>query len=273
LIDGFTSSDNDRFANDPGFIGSSFDFSGVARTDNDHWVTMITPNIFLSSNHFKSGPGTNVTFFEGNDPSGPSLNRQIGSSSQRIASSDIWIGTLDQPLTNAYATYSIASLTSPTQVFLVGQSPTTYTDTSLNMAVGQNVVNRILTNITASGTTDNAYGADDDSPGETNYVVDESLVQGGDSGSPLFVGNGSGGLSIAGTGWVRYELQDNQNNIVGEGSGYTILSNYTTEIQTFVDANTLAAIPEPRLATLLLSTVALTLYLRHSHGKRRRTAT
>src|SRR5690349_5493775 len=49
----------DRFLNDPSFIGSGYNWSGVGRgintisnADVGSWGTMISPSYFISANHF-----------------------------------------------------------------------------------------------------------------------------------------------------------------------------------------------------------------------------
>lgn len=59
-IAAFTSETNDRFANDGSFFANAYNLFRIGRNDrvdlpqqelNGHWVTMITPNVFLSAVH------------------------------------------------------------------------------------------------------------------------------------------------------------------------------------------------------------------------------
>ncbi|TVP80282.1 MAG: hypothetical protein EA353_04305, partial [Puniceicoccaceae bacterium] len=110
IIEGFTSATNDRFANDEQFIANSFDLSGVGLSNNSNarWLTMVSENVFLSSNHFFPSDGTNVTFHASNDPNGLTAARSV-LSSQRVGSSDIRIGTLNAALGSAFTFYNFAT--------------------------------------------------------------------------------------------------------------------------------------------------------------------
>lgn len=287
IIDGFETSFNDRFANDENFIAAEFDLSGVAITENNHWVTMISPNVYVSSNHFKSGAGTPVTFYASNDPNGPSLTRQIGSTSQRVGDSDIWIGILDTPLTLEYAFYGFATQTttndnrtpgvgpnSPNDesfinspyfeevIFMFGRSPTNW-PRSQNIAVGKNVLDRFFTEDDVAGapggdiagTVDIAFAADYNDPNDPNYVPYETRLEVGDSGGPMMV-SVNGGLVLVGTNWFIYG-QDGEG-----GTGFAYVGNHSSEIDAFLDEYSLPAIPEPAHFAVLLAGGAALLLLR-----------
>ncbi len=79
------------------FIGYNFDWSGVGRSSDGKWATMIGPNHFLSANHFRPGIGATVTFSVRNFADG---SVTVHSSSTvvdgiRIGSTDLWIGKID----------------------------------------------------------------------------------------------------------------------------------------------------------------------------------
>ena len=100
---------NLRFENDPNFIGSSFDLSGVgrlsklspadqARQDAGNapfregtWATALGSNYFLSANHFQPDAGSEITFYDGNSISSPSFTYEVGGGF-RVGSTDLWIG-------------------------------------------------------------------------------------------------------------------------------------------------------------------------------------
>lgn len=86
-ISAFSAETNDRFANDESFFASAYDLSGIGRNDrvdlpqqelNGHWVTMISPNVFLSAAHYHSDVGDDVTFYTSNDPNGSYVVRALG---------------------------------------------------------------------------------------------------------------------------------------------------------------------------------------------------
>ncbi|MEJ6780498.1 MAG: hypothetical protein QNK86_13605, partial [Akkermansiaceae bacterium] len=68
-IQGHTATENDRFANDPAFIGRAYDWTGVGRATTGisgkggHWATMISSNVFLSANHYHPGTRTSLYFY------------------------------------------------------------------------------------------------------------------------------------------------------------------------------------------------------------------
>jgi len=253
-IAGFNSLANDRFANDSSFIADSFDLSGVAISSaNGRWLTMVSRNVFLSSNHFFPADGSDVTFYESNDPGGPSVTRTV-TGGQRVGSSDIYIGTLDSFLPSSYAVYDFATeditsaLIGPDSfrnsslnglnAYLFGRSPSSFPK-GQDMAVGRNRLDRWFDSASAEGTTDDAIGSNVESAGDSGFVSYESLLEVGDSGAPLFVEDGQGGLTLVGTNWFV--------TAGGDANGQAYVGNYDTEIQNFIDAN----VPEPGSFALL----------------------
>ncbi|MFP4674582.1 MAG: hypothetical protein ACLFO5_08370, partial [Opitutales bacterium] len=99
-IDGFTTDENDRFANDSSFVADQFDLSGVGINNNGHWLTMLSDEVFISAEHLKPATGSSVTFYESNDPDGASSTRSVTSNTQQIGTSDLYVGTLDSPLSS-----------------------------------------------------------------------------------------------------------------------------------------------------------------------------
>jgi len=211
----FSAATNDRFDNDASFIANSYNLSGVALANqgSGRWLTMVSENVFLSSNHYFPSNGTSATFYQGNDPSGTSVLRTI-QKSQRVASSDIRIGTLNAGLGGEFSFYDFATddisdtlsfINSPyfeSDAYMFGLSSTSYT-VSQDMAVGRNKLDRWSNSITAGGTSDVAIAANVDSSGDTNYLTYEAFLQIGDSGAPMMVDTGSGALTIVGMNWFK----------------------------------------------------------------------
>jgi len=263
-IANFSSLTNDRFTNDASFVADALDLSGVAIADDGKWVTMLSSNVFISANHYHPGTGTSVTFYSGNDASGLSATRTIDGG-QRIGSTDLWIGTLDSPLSNDFAFYGFAtqdttSLNSNSgaassenftespyaleTAYVFGRSDSSWS-TSQDMAVGRNVLDYWLDNVTAGGTSDDALVATVNPENTGNYVNYEAYLQSGDSGAPLLSEDGT----IVGLNWFIGTLGSNAIN------GFSYLGNYDAEIQAFLDSN--SPVPEPATSGLLLACLAL----------------
>lgn len=192
-IDGFSSLTNDRFANDVTFEGNAYDFSGVGRTSNSRWATLVSRNVILSANHFQPSQSGTVTFYETNDPMGNSVTINVQSGSgQRIGASDLWIAVLEEAVPANYATYSFATenITSSAELasspyalnnaFLLGRSPSDF-DSLTDVAIGRNRLDGWLDDVTAAGTTDDGLLAVDNTAGGVEF---ESILEVGDSGAP-----------------------------------------------------------------------------------------
>lgn len=248
-IDDFVSAENDRFTNDPSFIMNQYNLSGVARSSNARWATLVSRNVFVSSNHFFPAPdGTKVLrFYETNDPNGPFVER-IVVDGQRIGASDIWVGVLDSPVPEGYATYDIATqdITSASEfnasvyrdknAYLFGK--TASFGGFRQMGVGRNVLDGWLDNVDAAGTIDDAMTADDELT-QRFQVTYEAVLESGDSGGPMFVDvNNDGNLTLVGTNWILAAT-----NPISTASGFAYLGNYDAEIQAFINAN---PIPDPQ---------------------------
>lgn len=242
----FSSEVNDRFANSPSFVAYGYDLSGVGLDDNGQWLAMISPNVYLSANHYHPSANASVTFYASNDPNGLSVTRTVTSIAQRIGTSDLWIGTINEPLPNSFAYYDFATqdITSSEQfnlslyknavAFILGRSPT-YRLVSQDMAVGRNKLDVWFDSINAGGTTDHAIGAVNDGFLDPNFVSSEALVQPGDSGAGMFVPSG-GKLTLVGINWFYYTAGNET------GSGFSYVGNYDGDIQTFLN---LYSVPEP----------------------------
>lgn len=252
-IDGFTTATNDRFANNGSFILDGIDLSGVAIADNGRWVTMVSEDVFLSAHHYFPANGTSVTFYASNDAMGSSTTRTI-QSSQRIGSSDLRIGVLSSPLSSDYTFYDYATenATSFAQfelipytlqaAYILGRSPTVFS-ISQDIAVGRNLLDTWFGLSDVEGTVDYAVGSKQDDNMSANYVNYEAGLISGDSGAPVLVDNGMGGLTIVGLNWfVTSDETDTYN-------GYSYLGNFSEQISSFIETG---EVPEPASYALIV---------------------
>lgn len=98
------SSTHDRFYAGPdrAFIGEAYDWSGVGRSSNGAWITMISPTHFVSANHYHPNAGDTITFVEGNSLVGRSHAYTVAAFGYDTTyggqSSDLWLGRLTTPL-------------------------------------------------------------------------------------------------------------------------------------------------------------------------------
>lgn len=270
VIDGFSAALNNRFANDPAFIADDYDLSGVGRSSDGRWGTLVSRNVFVSANHFRPGINSTLRFYQTNDSGGTFVERSV-SSGQRLGVGDVWVGVLDNPVPNGYAVYDFATEdAADTAAFaatpyaaqlalMVGLS-STITDTFTDVAVGFNVMDGFVADITVSNisTTDDSVFLVDNQVADGNYVTYETIVQGGDSGSPLLFKSGSS-VTIVGTGFYVsdsdfVDIDPTAGEALRAASGYTYLGNYDTNIQSIINAN---PIPEPRVIALILGLFAL----------------
>lgn len=254
-IDDFLSAENDRFANSSSFIMDQFDLSGVGRSSDGRWATLVSRTVFVSANHFHpdASGSTTATFYETNDPNGNTVTRTV-SSGQRIDSSDVWMGVLDSPVPTSYAVYDFAtedidnateftaSVYNGENSYMFGQSGTFSGDQDI--AVGRNVLDGWLDSVTVSGTTDDAMTATDDI--EAFDVQYEALLESGDSGGPMFAELTSGDLTLVGSNWIVAGM------LVTDENGFAYYGNYDEQMQSFIDSN---PIPEP--ASIVLCALAL----------------
>ncbi len=267
IIDGFNSQLHDRFSNSGSFIAAAFDLSGVGMNSSGRWVTMISPNVYLSASHFRPGIGSTVTFYVGNDPSGPTTTRKITSNRLKIGATDLLLGTLDSPLTSDYTHYEYATDdiisdgmggTSPSQyaqanAYIFGRSPSSLPVTR-DMAVGRNRLDRFFFDALAGGDRGDSIVATINANGSPNYVTYEADLRGGDSGGPMFVANGNG-LTLVGINWFIGSSGD----INYLGATYT--GNYDNQIQSFINLN---PVPEISSYTTIAFILLLLLFRRHS---------
>lgn len=261
-IANFTTLTNDRFANDASFVANQFNLSGVGFNGSTGtslspgWATMISENVYITAAHFAPGVGTNMTFYASNDPDGTSVTRAITPNRQKIGSTDIYVGTLDAGLPVGFSFYDFAtedisalnglgsfskSIYNGANAYVFGRSPTSF-PSSQNMAVGRNVLDQFTSGQTVGASTGDVIIATDERPAGVAF---EAMLEGGDSGGPLLVDNGQGGLTIVGINWFIGTTSGGDDIF-----GASYLGNYDEDIQAFINAN---PVPEPASLALLLS--------------------
>jgi hypothetical protein len=262
VIAGFTAATNDRFANSSAFVLDAYSLSGVGLTASGQWGTLISPNVVVSAWHYNPGSNGTLTFYGSNDPNGGSLLRTVVDS-QRIGTSDLWIGALDTPLPDGYTPFPytttlitdndmfLASGYAGATVYMMGRSQTNTgygASASTDTAVGVNLLDTAGT-VTVSGTTDYAIGAVQNVLGDTNYQTYEAYLQGGDSGGPLFTITG-GALELLGINWFigTADIDPGPGETLRNVSGFSFVGNYAETLQAFIDAH---PVPEPSTLILL----------------------
>ncbi len=257
-IDGFTDETNDRFTNDPSFIGSGFDFSGVGRRNG--WGTLISRNVIVTANHAAGTAPNEYRFYPGNDATATPEVR-FESSRMRLVgdsgNSDLLLIALDAPVSSDIAHYNFASelISAPPYdadsnpgifnagsfqdeiAYVFGISETVRGDTRTDQAVGRNRVSGYIEEITFGDFSDSLLFARD-MPGDADYVPFETLVQAGDSGAPVFIER-NGELLLLGVNSFRSGA---------DFSGINYIGNYADDINSFISAS---AVPEPSSLAIL----------------------
>lgn len=270
VIDGYDLEQNDRFVAEASFIGEDFDWSGVGITDRGRWGTLIGPNTVISAGHF--APSGSISFYADNRPGGAATERTIATGEQ-IADTDLWVGCLSQAVPDSIATYSIVTdlLTTNNfgawthaggEAYIVGRSPSPHEITQ-NVAIGKNTIvgygendvfdSGLGTNVDTLGLV---YDRPEFIPGFPNpdYIEFESHLEVGDSGAPLFA-EVNGELVILGINSFITETTSIASHV-------SYVGNQSDTIHA-LNAECVAAIPEPRLATpLLLAAICVIFRLR-----------
>lgn len=268
-IQNFTAATNDRFADAPGFTAAAYDWSGVGRSADGKWVTMISANVFLSARHFHpgspgSGIGQSVLFHPGNDPSDTPVTRTIAGV-QQVGGTDLWLGYLSSPVPGTIATYAIsttvlsagsfgASALANAPAYLSGISPTTGSYGSYpptNQAVGTNRVEGFQSGVTVSGLTGDVLIMVQNQPGDAGFIHTpyEANLAGGDSGGPLMTLS-AGNLVVSGIAWAigTVDIDPGPGVTNRPAAIHTYTGNYAPAIQDYIS---LHAVPEPASATLV----------------------
>ncbi len=275
VVANYSSATNDRFANDPSFVGAGLDFSGVGRTSNGRWATLIGDNYFLTASHFPAS-GT-VQFLPGNDPSGTVFQYTVAGSFA-VPGTDIRIGYFNQSVDPSIARYSYNTNNANAVVDLGLGSATLYTSgDQVPGAAGTIFDHVVATNQAESWFEEGTNTVDAPNPGgntntfmnnanfdqivtfenlpvddANNFETYESQLQGGDSGSPLFSDQG-GTLRVEGIAYaiVTPGLQGDFDTPPGQpaleiraATLYSYLGSYDSDIQNAI-ANVPDPIPEP----------------------------
>ncbi|MEO8271780.1 MAG: trypsin-like serine protease, partial [Aureliella sp.] len=186
-----TAGQYDRFENDPNFIGSAYDWSGVGRTAGGRWGVLISPSFVLSAAHYRPGPGDTIRFYSSNDSKGTSQSRFIDSNvtitdTSIGVGSDLLLTRLSAPVTGI-ATYAIGNPASNLigeDLFVWGQSNNA--DPFLNTRLGRNEVTAIETAFSDRMLVGTGDVFEYDYNTMTGLGPDEAKVQRGDSGGPSF---------------------------------------------------------------------------------------
>lgn len=242
-IEGDSAATNDRFANADEFIAGEFNLSGLAAAPGGRWVTLISPNVYVASEHFKPALGAVVTFYAGNDPTGRKVNREVSSTRIRIGNSDLSVGVFDSPLPEDYVYYERATESLPAgplagllsnqypylgeNLYHFGKSQRLYTS-SQRLAVGRNRLSSIesLVQVSEPSAMGPAIVADRDDMGSPEFVAYETFTESGDSGGALMSDRGDGTLRLVGVAWYR--------TVAPDRTGFTPLGSYRDEIDDFV---------------------------------------
>jgi hypothetical protein len=183
----------DRFGGGGGlFLGSGYDWSGIGKSPDNRWGTMISPSYFLTAYHWQ--PSTSLTFYEGNTLT--NSHTYAIASLARVGSTDLCLGRLTTPLA------AVDNITF--YPILWGSSLDEYLGTitynvGLPFRVGRNVVEGL-----GSGTDGSSTGFammyDYNNSDVPSVGGDETYLQDGDSGGPSF-GVAGGLLGLSGIHW------------------------------------------------------------------------
>ena len=254
-IEGFTTERHDRFANNPLFVADAFDLTGVARSTNGQWATMISPTHFLSADHRHPPVGSSVTFHHDNDPLGATSSRMVASGRQ-IGNTDLWIGNLDSAIDAAVKHYPLATDGLYSLVYHVGvsQSGQLGTSPTTSFAVGRNILDLEFGDVEVGPRLTDSVGYYDNSTagdltgsmqeGPSPAIADETFFQTGDSGAPTFVAV-NGDLVLLGIHAFVAEVSTTAPDSTFErrASGDSYLPTYRNAV--------LTSIPEPNAAAYL----------------------
>lgn len=259
LIAGSSPATNDRFANDPAFIGAAYDWSGVGRAASGAWATLLTPNVFLSANHFHPGIGSTVTFYPGNDPAATAITGTVAGG-QQIAGSDLWIGHFASALPPSVQSYARVTIPISSPTFAgsglagasalmsgVSASPSYGPGQILAHAVGTNGVEAFLPGVSDGSSTGDTLVTVRNLTGDGAFGYSatpyESQLTVGDSGSPLMLMSG-GELYLAGIAWAigMADIDPSAAVAAREISYYTYTGNLESGISSYLALN---SVPEP----------------------------
>ena len=263
IVANYSSFVNDRFENDPSFVGAGLDFSGVGRTTNGRWGAMIGDNYFVTAIHF---PATgNVQFLTNNNPAGAIFQYTVAGSFN-VSGTDIQTGYFNEAVEPSIARYTyntnnanaLADLgIAGTTLYLNGDRIAGSAGTILDHVVAVNQAESWfeegtdVIQVPGSGGINNTFSNDADFDQIVMFENSESQLQSGDSGSPLFSNQGAS-LRMEGIAWAVVLPPGFTGNFDTTASGleqrsgtlYGYLGSYDTDIQNVI-SNASAPIPEP----------------------------
>ena len=248
---------NDRFANHPNFILNTHSLSGVGRSSDGRWGTLISSNIFISAYHY--APTQSLTFHKTNDPNGEKTTKTI-IGGHRIGQTDLYIGLLDSPIADGYTTYTFASTSmefsnNPFTNFFnpapnyyhLGQSQTT--DNSYSKTTNLSTEQNTISGIQRSFTDNNSGSIGDIILTSSNNIT----LQSGDSGAPMFSISKTSNLTIVGINWFIGETNNRQ-----AINAMTDVGSYANQLQSYIaNPASLVPIPEPQTYALIFSAFIL----------------
>jgi len=258
MISGYSAAANDRFTDSSQFIANGYNLSGIGQNGVGRWATLISRNVVVSANHGPpSGP---ITFFSSNNPASSSFSYTV-TNSTRIGTSDIWLGRLNQAVDASVSNYEFATEvlpgTNPTLAgiyqgavgLMVGRSPAAR-PAHQDQAFGLNRISGYAQNVSFLGGLTNAFLLINDAPGDSNFVPFEALVQGGDSGAPMFVATSATSLRLLG---INSFLFSDSTTGLPIGSGVSYLGSSAQQVQNFISVS---AVPEPNSIFLVVIAAA-----------------
>jgi hypothetical protein len=253
----------DRFLNDPSFIGSGYNWSGVGRGiaiagDNSviqtgGWGTMISPSYFISANHFSPAViGANaLRFYYTNNPAG-GFEDHTFTSVGKIAGSDLWLGKLNTPVSSNVAKYPVMSIPSTPQTPFAGygglplkifglSSASPGNDTSMRLGtnnidlhngLGSNLTPVVQANIGVI--PNNSIGYTYTFDYTTGAGWGEAKLESGDSGAPNFYMVNGNMPAVIGINWYALTSPN--------GSGSTAVPEYLAPLQAAMTTESLSIV-------------------------------
>jgi hypothetical protein len=237
---------NDRFLNDPSFIGQPYDWSGVGLSSNGAWATMISPTFFVSANHDHPGIGNTITFHTDNNPSGTSYTYTVDSTYYQTTyngyGSDLYLGKLTTPVAANIAKYPVLALANDSAYSNLMMWTYGYPN-----RVGKNNIDSIeeLNMVPSYGDTRVMYYDYNATGGQG---ADEAYLEPGDSGGPDFVVE-NGALALVGIHFVNSGAVFN-----GASSGSSFVPYYVSQLDAHMTGGEqVTIVPEPASLLLLLA--------------------
>lgn len=253
------------------FIGYNFDWSGVGRSSDGWWATMISDQYFLSANHAHPGVSSTITYYIRDFSNGSvTTTTATVTGGQQISGTDLWVGKIDSPLstvtwydlfvgasTSDYdnlgqedANETLPDLASNPDdvtnlVMLVGRTPGDTGSTTFRVGLNATSNYRVNGDIAGGKSIDYLWSAENPFAGFTDY---EAYLVSGDSGAPTFYAGNSNTNTIVGTGMPSTMTllgihSGNSSGAVPSGGSWSTDSlpgEYLTEIDAILNP-----VPEP----------------------------